>query len=92
VAPPLATASNAFAYFAISPNPNNGSFNVKLNTYNAEPVNVSVFDMRGRAVYNRDFRGQSLFSENIGLDVTAGVYLVTVKNGERQETRKIVVQ
>lgn len=92
VAPPLATTSNTFAYFAISPNPNNGSFNVKLNTYNANPVNVSVFDMRGRAVYNRDFTGQSLFNENIGLDVTAGVYLVTVKNGEREETRKIVVQ
>jgi subtilisin-like proprotein convertase family protein len=92
VSPPLATTNYAFENFTISPNPNNGSFDVKLNTNNSEPVNVGIFDMRGRQVYNRDYKGQSLFNENISVDVAAGIYLVKVKNGDRQETRKIVVE
>lgn len=92
VSPPLSTTNNMLENFAVSPNPNNGSFNVRFNTRNSQPVNVGVFDLQGRQVYSRAFQSQSLFSENISLNVASGVYLVTVKNGDRQETRKVVVE
>ena len=34
--------------FSIFPNPNNGSFNVKLNSLSNNDIKISVFDIRGR--------------------------------------------
>ena len=79
--------------FSIYPNPNNGSFNIKINSPTGEPMNVSVLDMRGRQVYRNRF-DSSLQQENtIDLGaVQAGVYLVNLSDGIQTITKKIVVE
>jgi subtilisin-like proprotein convertase family protein len=89
----LSNQELTFSNFAIFPNPSNGAFTVKLNSDSGEKINVGVFDIRGRSIYKKEYNPTNLFEENIQLDnVEAGIYLVTVSDGERQTTKKIIVK
>lgn len=79
--------------FVVYPNPNNGTFTIEFTSEGQNDLNVMVHDIRGRVVYNNKFANSGLFSGNINLDnAEQGVYLVTVQDGSRKETRKIVVK
>jgi hypothetical protein len=54
---------------------------------------VGVVDMRGRQIFNKSYSNTGLIDQNLQLDsVQAGVYLVTVQDGNRKEVKKIVVE
>jgi len=77
---------------SIYPNPNNGEFTLKLNSMSGK-VNVGVYDVRGRLILNRIISNSGIVNETINLDnVQSGVYLITVQDGDRKTTKKIVVQ
>lgn len=79
--------------FVVYPNPNNGSFTVEFNSESQNNVNIMVHDIRGRVVYNNTFANSGLYSGNINLNnAEQGIYLVTVQDGSRKETKKIVVR
>lgn len=79
--------------FTIYPNPNNGNFNIKFNSQSSNDIEVIVHDIRGRQVYNKSFNSDSVFNQNIQLNnVESGIYIVTVKDGERKENKKIVIE
>lgn len=79
--------------FSIYPNPNNGNFNIKFNSQSSNNIEVIVHDIRGRQVYNKSFNSDSVFNQNIQLNnVESGIYIVTVKDGERKENKKIVIE
>jgi subtilisin-like proprotein convertase family protein len=79
--------------FVIYPNPNNGTFTVEFTCESQKELSIMVHDIRGRMVYNNKFANSGLFSGNINLNnAEQGVYLVTVQDGNRKETRKIVVK
>jgi hypothetical protein len=49
--------------------------------------------MRGRIIFEDNFSNNATFNENIQLNnAQAGVYLLTVSDGERKEVKKIVVE
>ncbi|WP_431132647.1 reprolysin-like metallopeptidase [Psychroserpens mesophilus] len=76
----------------IYPNPNKGMFNVKINNSNSEDVNISVFDIRGRRIFDNIYKGSSSFNQTVNLNnAQSGVYLITVENGNRKITKRIVV-
>lgn len=93
-ATPLANESfTGLDNFSIFPNPNSGNFNVKFNSNSSNQVEITVNDIRGRQVYNKTYNNNSLFNENIQLNgVETGVYIVTVKDGDRKENKKIVIE
>jgi subtilisin-like proprotein convertase family protein len=87
----LGVKQNELADFAIYPNPNNGNFNIRFMP-NAGAVKINVHDMRGRQIFNQDYRSNGLFNENIQLNnVSSGIYMVTVENGTNKAVRKIVI-
>jgi len=92
VGPALGIAENSIRNFVISPNPNHGAFNIQFDSNAADKIDVAVFDIRGRQILSKSFQKTSLFNENIALEASAGIYLVTVTNGDKKETRKIVVE
>ena len=56
-------------------------------------IKVGVVDMRGRQIFNKSYSNTGLIDQNLQLDsVQAGVYLVTVQDGNRKEVKKIVVE
>ena len=91
---PLANESfTGLDNFSIYPNPNNGNFNIKFNSQSSNDIEVIVHDIRGRQVYNKSFNSDSVFNQNIQLNnVESGIYIVTVKDGDRKENKKIVIE
>jgi hypothetical protein len=89
----LSVGDNEFENFAIFPNPNNGEFTVKLNSNSGNAINISVYDIRGRKIFNSSYDNGSDFHQTVKLNnVQSGLYLVTIKDGDRNITRKIVVE
>jgi len=79
--------------FSIFPNPNKGQFTVSLNSSSSEHVMITVYDIRGRKIYDNRFEYSSNFNQSIDLNsVQSGIYLVKVSDGEKKATRKIIVE
>jgi subtilisin-like proprotein convertase family protein len=93
VTPALAVNDNTLANFNLYPNPNNGTFTVNFDADNSNPVEVKVFDLRGREIYSNAYTNQSVFNETIDLGtIQSAVYLLKVKNGDKSITKKIVIE
>ncbi|MFQ3173881.1 MAG: subtilisin-like proprotein convertase family protein, partial [Flavobacterium sp.] len=79
--------------FVMYPNPNKGIFNVQFTSDSVNEVKVVVNDILGRKLFENRYQKQSKFNENIQLkNIQAGLYLLTVIDGERKEVKKIVIQ
>ncbi|WP_055443940.1 T9SS type A sorting domain-containing protein [Lacinutrix himadriensis] len=79
--------------FVIYPNPNRGTFNIKMNTVLEEDINLSVYDVRGRLVYDNRFVNSSNFNETVTLNnVQSGLYLVEIKTGNKAIIKKIIIE
>ena len=89
---PLGTAQFSFNNFALYPNPNNGSFKVQFDAASSK-VNVTVHDMSGRRIFDKAYASSGLFSEDIQLNsAQAGIYLVTIADGDQKIVKRIVVE
>lgn len=81
--------------FSMYPNPNKGSFNIQFtsNSSNYNGVKVLVHDMSGRVILESNYEDIATFNQNIHLNnAQAGVYLLTVTDGEMKQSKKIVVE
>lgn len=93
VTPNLSNEDFNLSNFSLFPNPNKGSFNVKFDSQTSTLVVVTVHDLRGRNVFEQKFSNTGMFNQNINLNaIQSGVYIVTVKDGEQQVVKKIVVE
>lgn len=89
----LGTQEFEFADLAISPNPNKGNFNITLNSENNQDIQVNVFDLRGRQIYNKKFANNGAFNQNISLDnAQSGIYLVSISDGTKKTVKRIIVE
>jgi hypothetical protein len=84
----------AFSGFNIYPNPSKGEFNLNFEVVNTEKVSIQLFDIRGRLIGEKNFFDTNAkFSEQINFDKTsAGLYLVKITNGNKQTTRKLIIE
>jgi hypothetical protein len=65
----------------------------KFNSFSSNEISVFVHDIRGREVFGQNYQNTGTFEQNIQLSsVQSGVYLVTVRDGERKEVKKIVIE
>ena len=83
-----------FEGFNLYPNPSNGSFNLKFNTESNENVEIQLYDLTGRLVKELQFSNTSFqFSERISFQNTAkGFYVLKIKNGTKQTSRKLLIE
>ena len=82
-----------FKDLKVYPNPVNDVLNISGDIAEIENAKVAVFDMLGKKVYEN----ASLFnfSGDASIDVSyfnSGVYIVEISNGNKVETKKIVVK
>lgn len=90
--PVLSSESFETNDFVIYPNPNNGTFNIQL-TANSDDVALSVHDLRGRLILSKNLEASGLVNEQISLsNAQTGIYLVTIQDGSRKITKKIIVE
>ena len=77
----------------IYPNPNKGNFNIKFDSASGNAINISVFDVRGRAIFAKIFQNTGVFDQNLNIgNVESGVYLVNIQDGDTKTVKKIVVE
>ncbi|QYJ69231.1 zinc-dependent metalloprotease [Flavobacterium litorale] len=93
IQPVAATDDFGLRAFALYPNPNNGSFSVRFNSDSTDDVTIAVHDIRGREVYNNQYKNTGVFTTDVNLQrIQAGMYLVTVSNGNKKEVKKIIIE
>ena len=84
----------SFEGFNLYPNPSNGNFNLQFETASTALVKLQLFDLTGRLVREMQFSDVTArFSESISFKNTAkGLYLLKIKNGSKQTTRKLLIE
>jgi subtilisin-like proprotein convertase family protein len=89
----LAVNENSLENFVLYPNPNKGNFTIQFNSASGSDVSIAVNDMRGRQIFKKAYQNTGLFSQNLQLDsVQAGVYLVTVQDGDKKVVKRIIIE
>lgn len=89
----LATKDFAFEDFALFPNPNSGDFRLQFRSGSGRPIQVGVYDMRGRNIFEKSYENTGLFAQSIQLNkAEAGIYLVSITDGDRKMVKRIIVE
>jgi hypothetical protein len=89
---PLGVDQNSLANFTVFPNPTQGNFTVQFNSDSSQAIQVELYDLRGRSVYHSNIENTGFINQNIQLQaLQAGVYVLKVKDGDKQVTRKLVL-
>lgn len=91
---PLSVDKSELSDFVIYPNPSTGNFNVKFTSQSSsEKIQIAVFDMSGRVIFNNEYSNEPVFNQNIQLNnVQSGVYLVRIENGDSKEVKRIIIK
>ena len=87
----LSTSQNQFDSFGVYPNPSNGLFNVVLST--SEKVNIVLYDLSGRSIYNQNFSNKSnVFNQELNFNtLSSGVYILNVESAGKKASRRIII-
>lgn len=79
--------------FMIYPNPNNGNFTVQFESNSGNEIKINVHDISGRMIFEKSYPNTGIFSQNLQMNnAQAGVYLVSVFDGESKTTKRIIVK
>ena len=85
-------AAKAIEGFTVSPNPNNGQFNVQVSAEKAN-FNLSVRNMVGQVVYNEAIAVNNVLTKNIDLsNLNKGIYFVSIENGVNRKVQKVIIK
>ncbi|MCE3227114.1 MAG: hypothetical protein K0S32_1665 [Bacteroidetes bacterium] len=76
------------------PNPSNGKFNLKFSGPDKSNADITIKDINGKVVYTelvKNFSGS--YNKEINIDNNAkGIYFVTITQGTKATTKKLVVE
>jgi extracellular elastinolytic metalloproteinase len=75
--------------FRIYPNPTNGLLNIKINNFVGN-VSIQIFDVNGRAVYNKDEDVATEITMNLNF-LSKGIYLLKVNGDQLNFTEKFII-
>lgn len=88
----LSATENNFETFNVWPNPSNGNVNVQLAT--SDKVNIVLYDMRGRNVYNNVFHSTgTMFNQELNFNgLEKGIYMLSVESEGKKATKKLIIK
>jgi hypothetical protein len=89
----LSIAEYSLENLSVYPNPNQGEFTIQLNSTNSDQLNIQVFDIRGRSIFNNTYNHTGEFSQTINLNnAQSGMYLLNINDGSNTVIKKIIVE
>ncbi len=79
--------------FSVFPNPSQGMISVRFESRTNNTVNIQVFDLQGRAIFNQNYdSNESVFEQRINIgNLANGVYLVRVNQGDRSTVKNLII-
>jgi hypothetical protein len=78
---------------SIFPNPSQGKFKLQLKDISASKVELSITDLLGRVMLQKDLPVvNKQVSEELEIKAAKGMYLLQIKAGNQTTSRKIVVE
>lgn len=87
------TDNTLSANLRIFPNPSDGNFEIQLLNTSGETINLQLFDLKGRVVYTDIVKESGEISRAVSVNnLSTGVYLLKVSEGNKQITKKVVIQ
>jgi hypothetical protein len=93
ITPTLANEAFGLNNFSLYPNPNKGNFSVQFDSTSTNDIEITVNDIRGRNIFEKKYSNTGMFLQNLQLDnVQSGVYLVTIKDGDKKVVKKIMIE
>ena len=89
----LSTSDFNMNDFSLYPNPNKGNFNIQFTSQSGNELKVIVHDLLGRKLFEKAYDNNGNFNQNIQLPtMQAGLYLVSVYDGEAKQVKKLVIK
>ena len=87
----VGTNNQNFSKFRIWPNPSKGIFT--LNVDNTADLAITISNLLGEVVHSEMILNQTSITKQFDLShLVSGVYTVTVDDGEKQSTNKIIIE
>ncbi|NVJ89471.1 MAG: T9SS type A sorting domain-containing protein [Flavobacteriaceae bacterium] len=82
-----------FEGFNLFPNPNSGTFTLQFDTVDTAKTTLELFDLSGRLVGKKVYQNSNVvFREEVHFyDVSKGIYLLKINNGNKRTTRKLII-
>ena len=80
--------------FSVTPNPNQGVFDVNISNINKSDINLNIYNSQGKKVYSETIHAiQQDITKRINLDnLSAGIYFLNIQQGDIIKTQKIIIQ
>ena len=75
--------------FNISPNPNNGEFEINLS-YIGENTTIEIIDLNGKLLYQNRLNNKTQFI-NVS-SISRGIYLISLIENGRRKTKKLIIK
>jgi|GEM_PF-4387300 len=69
--------------FSIAPNPSNGTFRIKGLVGNAQPLSITVTNMLGEVVYNKQHNSLPNNEVVLPTGIVAGTYILKITSGQQ---------
>ncbi|MFT5251304.1 MAG: subtilisin-like proprotein convertase family protein [Flavobacteriales bacterium] len=89
----LGTTEFTLNDFTVYPNPNKGNFNIQFTSQSGNEIKVLVHDLLGRKLFEKKYENSGNFNQNIQLqNMQAGLYLVSVFDGDAKRVKKLVIK
>lgn len=80
------------ANIKVFPNPSDGNFEIQLFNTSGENLNLQLFDLKGRVIYVETIKDSGEINRTISINhLSVGIYLLKVAQGNRQATKKIII-
>jgi PKD repeat protein len=78
----------------VFPNPNNGSFNVQINSTSSDAIQIQLIDLQGRVILDRNIGSvNGVHTENIEVEnLSKGIYILKTGNDMQSETTRVVIR
>lgn len=90
----LGVNNYVFEDFTVFPNPSDGNFKVRFKSDELGDVDILIYDILGRKVVEKTFKNASnRFEEEMDLgSVSGGIYLLSVKRGNKMSSHKLRIK
>ena len=89
VLPPNSINHQIINWFKIYPNPASGCFNIELQDAQLIPVIMTITDLSGKMVYNKQL---TKLSTPVQVDLPKGLYMISLKSDRRQFSKELMIK